>query len=171
MTKHKPTTAVFPGTFDPITNGHLDVIKRGARLFDELVVAVGENPEKACLLDHGERAELVRQVLADLPNVRVETYTGLTVDFVRKIGANTILRGIRSGADVQFEFQMAHTNRVAAGVETVFMMTGSEFAFTSSRLIKQIASTGGDVSAMVPPEAVRRIQARLASAQPHQLEQ
>jgi len=160
MTKHKPKTAVFPGTFDPITNGHLDIIRRGSRLFDELVVAVGENPEKASTLGHAERGEIVRQTVADMPNVRVEKYTGLTVDFVRRIGADTILRGIRNGADLQFEFEVAFTNRAAAGVETVFMMTSAEHAFISSRLIRQIASMGGDVSALVPPQVPPHIRVR-----------
>jgi len=146
--------AVFPGTFDPITNGHLDVIKRGARLFDELVVAVGENPEKPALLGPEERADIIRRTVADIPNVRVETYSGLTVELAGRLGAVAILRGIRNSSDLQFESQVALTNRAVAGTETVFIMPGSEYAFTSSSLIKQIARMGGDVSALVPPEVL-----------------
>ncbi len=164
MIKHKPIIAVFPGTFDPITNGHLDIIQRGNDLFDELVVAVGQNPGKVSLLDHDERAEVIREITADMPNVRVETFTGLTVDFARQIGAAAILRGIRNSADLQFEFQVALTNRVVAGIETIFIMTSTEFAFTSSSLIKQIASMGGDVSALVPQQVLPHILARCKNA-------
>ena len=149
--------AVFPGTFDPITNGHMDVIQRGIKLFDELVVAVGQNPEKSSLFTPAERADMIRQLVAGLDTVRVDLFTGLAVDFARKVGAVTMLRGIRNSSDLQFEFQVALTNRVVAGVETVFVMTSAEFAFTSSSLIKQIAAMGGDVSAMVPPLVVERM--------------
>ena len=159
MTEHEIRLGVFPGTFDPITNGHLDVIRRGARLFDELVVAVGQNPEKAAMLGQDERATIIREVVADLPNVRVETFSGLTVDFARRLKAAAILRGIRNSSDLQFEFQVALTNRVVAGVETIFIMTGTEYAFTSSSLIRQIAQMGGDVSALVPPQVLPHIQA------------
>jgi len=167
MEKHEPRVVVFPGTFDPVTNGHLDVIKRGSKLFDELIVAVGENPEKAAMLDQAERAEIIREVVADMPNVRVETFSGLTVDFVRKVGGAAILRGLRGGADLHFEFQVAFTNRAAAGVETVFIMAGAEYALTSSSLIKQIASMGGDISRLVPRQAMARIVARCTRAQPN----
>jgi pantetheine-phosphate adenylyltransferase len=112
------------------------------------------------MLDQAERAAIIRDIVADMPNVRVETFTGLTVDFVRSKGASAILRGIRHSADLQFEFQVALTNRVVAGVETVFIMTSSEYAFTSSSLIKQIACMGGDVSALVPPQVLPHIQAK-----------
>lgn len=157
MSDTKTNLAVFPGTFDPITNGHLDVIKRGSHLFEQLVVAVGENPEKASLMTQQERAEIIAEVVADIPNVRVEIFCGLTVDFVKKLGTDVILRGIRNSNDLQFEFQVALTNRVAAGVETVFIMTKPEFAFTSSSLIKQMAQMGGDVSALVPPQVLKHI--------------
>jgi len=163
MTDHKKQLVIFPGTFDPVTNGHLDVIRRGAELFDELVVAVGDNPEKGSLLSQDQRVEMVRRAAAAMPNVRVESYKGLTVDFARKVGASAILRGIRNTADLHFEFQVALTNRVAAGVETVFIMTNPQYAFTSSSLIKQIAQMGGDISAFVPPETVQQIRSRLAS--------
>ena len=148
------TTAVFPGTFDPVTNGHLDVIRRGAALFDELVVAIGANPAKTSRLDHERRADLMREVVADIPNVRVERYTGLTVDAVARLGAAVILRGIRNSADLQHESQMAMTNRAVAGVETVFIVTSPECAFIASSLVRQIAAAGGDVSTLVPPEAM-----------------
>ena len=143
--------AVFPGTFDPITNGHLDIIRRGVRLFDELVVAVGNNPEKAAMLDAETRVEIVRQSTADIPDVRVEMFSGLTVDFAASVSATAILRGIRDSSDLHFEYDVALTNRVVAGIETVFVIPSTEHAFTSSSLIKQIAGMGGDVSAMVPP--------------------
>lgn len=151
--------ALFPGTFDPITNGHMDVIRRGAALFDELVVGVGDNPEKPAMLDRRERAVIIRQVVADIPNVRVEEFSGLTLDFARTLEAAAILRGIRNGSDLQFESQVALTNRAVAGVETVFIITGAEYAFISSSLVRQIARMGGDVSSLVPaqvPDHIRR---------------
>ena len=134
MAEHTKRIAVYPGVFDPVTNGHLDVIRRGRTLFDELIVAVGHNPEKKTLFTQDERAEMIRQLVADLSGVRVETFQGLTVDFARSAGATAILRGIRNSSDLQFEFQVALTNRAVAAVETVFIMTSTEFAFTSSSL-------------------------------------
>ncbi len=157
MPKSTKRLAVFPGTFDPITNGHLDVIRRGTRLFDELVVAVGDNPQKSNLFSHQERAEIAREAVAGVPGARVEMFSGLTVDFVARIGAEVILRGIRNGLDLHYEFQAALTNRAVADVETVFIMTGSEFAFISSSLIRQIATMGGDVSKLVPPQVLPHI--------------
>jgi len=151
--------AVFPGTFDPITNGHLDVIKRGMQLFDELVVAVGNNPEKAAMLDVETRVEVVRQSTADIPGVRVEMFSGLTIDFAASVSATVILRGIRDSTDLHFEYDVALTNRVVAGIETVFIIPSTEHAFTSSSLIKQIARMGGDVSAMVPPAVLPHLKA------------
>lgn len=158
MSKHSKRMVVFPGTFDPITNGHLDVIRRGAELFDELVIAVGDNPDKQALLTLDVRTEIIRQAVAAIPNVRVERFGGLTVDFVKQTGAQAILRGIRSSSDLQLELQMAQTNRAAAGVETMFIMTSPEHSFISSSLIRQIARMGGDVSALVPPQALPHIQ-------------
>ncbi len=154
--------ALFPGTFDPITNGHVDVIRRGVKLFEELIVGVGENPEKSSMLAQAERVEIIREVLAeaigsDAP-VRVEPFTGLTVDFAARVGAMVILRGIRNLSDLQFEFQVGLTNRVVADIETVFIMTNPQYAFTSSSLIKQIASQGGDVSALVPAQVLPHLQ-------------
>ncbi|MGA2265769.1 MAG: pantetheine-phosphate adenylyltransferase [Phycisphaerae bacterium] len=154
MSNSRKRLVVFPGTFDPITHGHLDVIRRGARLFDELVVAVGENPQKSAMLSQAQRVRIIRRVVADMGRVRVEPYKGLTVDFARRLGASAILRGIRDTSDLLMEFQMAWTNRRIGGLETVFIMTGPEVAFISSSLVKQIAQGGGDVSALVPPQVL-----------------
>jgi pantetheine-phosphate adenylyltransferase len=154
MSEHKRTLAVFPGAFDPITNGHVDVLRRGAGLFDELVVAVGENPAKTPLLPLDRRAEIVREVVAGLPNVRVETYTGLTVTMAARLGACAILRGLRGSSDLPFERSVALTNRQISGIETVFVLPAAEHSFISSTLVRQIAQGGGDVSALVPPEAL-----------------
>ncbi|MBI5724316.1 MAG: pantetheine-phosphate adenylyltransferase [Planctomycetes bacterium] len=153
----KGRLAVFPGTFDPPTNGHLDTIRRAARLFDRVIIGVGNNPGKKPMLPPAVRARLVSQIVADLPSVSVRTYEGLTVDFARKVGADVIIRGVRNSLDMQYEMQMAATNRMVAGVETVFIMADPRHVLTSSSLIRQIASGGGDVSAMVPPEVLKEI--------------
>jgi pantetheine-phosphate adenylyltransferase len=138
-----PRIGLFPGTFDPITNGHVDVIRRGQGIFDKLVVAIGKNPAKAELFTVEERQSMISRILADCgPTVEVTTYTGLTVDYAKAIGATAILRGLRNVTDLNFEFQLALTNRAVAEIETVFIMTGENYAFTSSSLIKQIASAG-----------------------------
>lgn len=154
MSDNEQRLAIFPGTFDPLTNGHVDIIQRGAGLFDRLIVAVGENPTKETMLPPGRRAGIISEVIRDWPNVSVRTYTGLTVDFARGVGARYILRGIRNSSDLQFEYSLALTNRVVAGIETVFVIPSTEHAFTSSSLIRQVARMGGDVSAMVPPEVL-----------------
>jgi pantetheine-phosphate adenylyltransferase len=148
--------AVFPGQFDPITNGHLDVIGRGVGLFDELIVAVGINPEKSELFNLEERASMIRALVKDLPGVRVEMYRGLTVDFVKQCKATAILRGIRDVSDLRYEFQLALANRTVGDVETVFIMAGDQYALTSSALIRQVVSLGGDVRKLrgVLPELV-----------------
>jgi len=152
--------AVFPGTFDPITLGHLDLIRRGCRLYEQLIVGVGENPEKSSMLKASQRMEIVRQVVGELGNVRVEGYAGLTVDFARRCGAGVLLRGIRDAADLHIEAAIAHTNRQVSGVETVFMLPAPQYAFISSRLVRQIAQAGGDVSGLVPPEVLAHIAKR-----------
>jgi len=165
--------AVFPGQFDPITNGHLDVIRRGVSLFDSLIVAVGINPEKKELFSIDERVEMTRELTRDLTDVRVERYTGLTVDFVRQSRASVILRGIRDVSDLRYEFQLALANRAVGDVETVFVMTGDQYALTSSSLIRQVVSLGGDInklSSILPKLVVERLQTRqkslLESARP-----
>jgi len=146
---------LFPGTFDPITNGHLDVIVRGQELFDRLIVAVGHNPAKQQLFPVEERVDLISQLMKQHcgPQVEVASFEGLTVDYARSVSATAILRGLRNVTDLNFEFQLALTNRAIADIETVFVMTGENNAFTSSTLIKQIAS-GGDIdrlNALLPP--------------------
>jgi pantetheine-phosphate adenylyltransferase len=155
--------AVFPGQFDPITNGHLDVIRRGVVLFDELIVAVGINPEKRELFSLDERVGMIKELVRDTPAIRVQSYTGLTVDFVRKVGAMAILRGIRDVSDLRYEFQLALANRAVGGIETVFIMTGDQFALTSSSLIRQIVSLGGNVdqlSGLLPDSVIERLKER-----------
>lgn len=156
-------TAVYPGTFDPITNGHLDIISRGVRLFDRIVVALLHNSDKEPLLPLAERMEIVRAVVARFPNVGVESFDGLLVDYVRSRGAQVIVRGLRALSDFEYEFQMALMNRrLEPGVETVYMMPSESTSYVSSRLVKEVARLGGDVSGLVPGEVVARLQARYA---------
>ncbi len=139
-----PKIGLFPGTFDPITNGHLDIICRGQVLFDRLIVAIGHNPAKDVLFSMDERRDMIHQLLRRRcdEHVEVACYDALTVDFAREVGATVILRGLRNTTDMNFEFQLAQTNRAVADIETVFVMTGEAFAFTSSTLIKQAAAGG-----------------------------
>ena len=134
---------VFPGQFDPITNGHVDVIRRGVGLFDQLIVGVGVNPGKRELFTPDERVRMIRQIVADIPNVTVEKYRGLTVDFVIAAKATAMLRGIRDVSDLRYEFQLAMANRTVGGVETVFILAGEQYALTSSSLIRQVVALGG----------------------------
>src|SRR5881394_1253947 len=163
---HPRRRAVFPGQFDPITNGHLDVIRRAVQLFDELIVAVGINPEKRELFPLDARIEMARELVKDIPAVKVQKYTGLTVDFVRSVNATVILRGIRDVSDLRYEFQLALANRAVGGIETVFIMTGDQYALTSSSLIRQVVALGGDLKtlqAVLPASVVKRLQALRAS--------
>ena len=162
MAKNGNVKAVFPGAFDPFTLGHLDVIRRGAPLFGELIVAVGENPAKDHFFPLAERLEMIRQLIADIPNVRVDSYECLTVEYVRNIQADVILRGIRTLSDYHYEFTLALTNRSVAGVETIFVMSSEQYAHLSSSLIKEVASLGGDISAFLPPAIVQRVKAKFA---------
>ena len=161
--------AIYTGSFDPITLGHLDVLARARGLFDEVILAIGRNPNKEALFTFDERLELARALVAEMQEttpagarIRVEHYTGLTVDYARAVGACAIVRGIRNITDLASECQLAITNRQVAGIETVFIVTGENFAYTSSSLIKQIAALGGSLDSLatlVPPrviEALRR---------------
>jgi len=159
--KKKFIRAIFPGSFDPITNGHLDVINRGVKLFDELIVAVGRSPIKNPLFTPQERVEMIKELLADIPNVSVESFDGLMVKYAKRREVDVILRGLRSLTDVQYEFTLAMTNRAVAGLETIFVMTSAEYGFTSSTLIREAASLGGDVSNMIPKTVYDRLQQRL----------
>ncbi|MDR1612575.1 MAG: pantetheine-phosphate adenylyltransferase [Planctomycetota bacterium] len=150
--------AVLPGTYDPITLGHMDIIERGASLYDELVVAVSDNPQKRALIPLEERLELIRGLAKDHPHIHAEAFTGMTVDFVKKIGAGVILRGIRTFADFEYEFQLALANKRLGGVETVFIMSSAERSFIRSTLIKEAVALGGDVSPFVPPPVARALE-------------
>ncbi len=162
MAKNGTVKAVFPGAFDPFTLGHLDVVRRGAPLFGELIVAVGENPAKQSFFPLAERLEMIQRLVADVPNVRVDSYDCLTVEYVRKIQADVILRGIRTLSDYHYEFTLALTNRSVAGVETIFVMSSERYAHLSSSLIKEVASLGGDISAFLPEPIIKRVKARFA---------
>ncbi|HTW95305.1 MAG TPA: pantetheine-phosphate adenylyltransferase [Tepidisphaeraceae bacterium] len=154
------TIAVFPGQFDPITKGHLDVIRRAAPLFDQLIVAVGTNPDKRELFTPAERVAMIQPLLEPYPNCQVFEYSGLTVDFAQRRKATVLLRGIRDVSDLRFEFQMAQVNRAVGGVETIFMMAGDEFALTSSSLIRQIIALGGNprlLSAVLPETVIDQL--------------
>jgi pantetheine-phosphate adenylyltransferase len=145
--------AVYTGVFDPVHLGHLDVIRRGARLWDRLIVGVGENPEKTPLFDQKERVDLTRLVTAQLPNVEVLPFTGLAVRFVRELGARLMLRGIRTTSDMEYEFDMSLTNlALDAGLETVFLMANAQYSHISGTLLRQIASLDGDLTPFIPPE-------------------
>ncbi|MCE5325083.1 MAG: pantetheine-phosphate adenylyltransferase [Planctomycetaceae bacterium] len=157
MAKSNQRIAVFPGTFDPVHLGHIDLIERSAALFDRLVVGIGENPEKTALMDLPARKALIENLTAHLGNVTVEIYRGLTVAFAQRLGAGVILRGIRHVGDLDFEMRMAVTNRSVSGLDTLFIMASPQYLFLSSSLIKQIAAGGGDVASMVPPEALQHL--------------
>jgi len=161
MMTRKSVKAIFPGSFDPITNGHLDVISRGMKLFDELIIAVGRSPVKNQLFTPEERVEMIAELITDMPSVSVESFEGLTVEYAAKKKADVILRGLRSLTDVQYEFQLAMTNRAVAGIETIFIMTSEQYGFTSSTLIREVASLGGNLSNLVPPKVYDRMQQRL----------
>jgi pantetheine-phosphate adenylyltransferase len=153
--------AIFPGSFDPITNGHLDVISRGMKLFDELIIAVGRSPVKNQLFTPEERVEMIAELITDMSGVSVECFDGLTVEYAAEKKADVILRGLRSLTDVQYEFQLAMTNRAVAGIETVFVMTSEQYGFTSSTLIREVATLGGDLSNLIPENVRDRLHQRL----------
>ena len=165
--EHKPIRAIFPGSFDPITNGHLDVIGKGNKLFDELIIAVGQSPVKEEFFTLSERVEMIRELVADMPRVSVESYDCLTVKFAARKKADVMLRGLRNLTDVQYEFQLAMTNRSVAGIETVFVMTSEEFGFVSSTMVREVAILGGDVSKLIPIPVYNRLRERLAKRAAH----
>ncbi|MGB0066363.1 MAG: pantetheine-phosphate adenylyltransferase [Terracidiphilus sp.] len=157
-----PVKALYPGTFDPPTNGHVDLILRGAKLFDHLTVAVLLNPVKDPLFTVAERVEMLKEATAEIGNVSVATFDGLTVEFARQVGASAVLRGIRAISDYEHEFQMALMNRrLAPDIETVFLQPAGRYSFVSSRMVKEVFSFGGDVSGLVPANVLKRLQKRI----------
>ncbi|GAW91155.1 pantetheine-phosphate adenylyltransferase [Calderihabitans maritimus] len=150
--------AVYPGTFDPVTNGHLDIIQRASKLFDRVIIAVAYDNYKNNLFSHAERIELLKKVTQNYPNVEVEGFKGLLANFVKKKGANIIIRGLRAISDFEYEFQLSMMNKkLAEEVETLFLMTAGEYSFLSSSIIKQVASLGGCIKGLVPPEVAEAL--------------
>ncbi len=157
-----PVTALYPGTFDPPTSGHVDLVERGAKLFDHLTVAILVNPVKNPLFTVDERVEMLKEATAGIGNVSVATFDGMMVDFARQQGASAVLRGIRAISDYEHEFQMALMNRrLAPEIETVFLQPAGRYSFVSSRMVKEVFSFGGDVSGLVPPNVLKRLRARI----------
>lgn len=155
--------AIYPGSFDPLTNGHLSLIHRGLKVFDRLVVAIAVNPRKTPLFSVEERRELISGALGDEPRVEVDDFQGLLVDYARRRKTNVVLRGLRAVSDFEFEFQLANMNRrLAPELETTFMMTGEDSFYISSNLVREVAFFGGDVGGMVPPNVLEKLRAKFA---------
>jgi pantetheine-phosphate adenylyltransferase len=154
--------AIYPGSFDPVTNGHIDIAKRGLKLFDRIIIAILHNPGKHSLFSVEERLELLHESMSGIDNIEFDTFDGLLVDYAQKRNAIAVLRGMRAVSDFEYEFQLALMNRkLNREIETVFLMTGLRWIFTSSSIIKEAARFGGDVSDMVPPEVNRRIKVKV----------
>jgi pantetheine-phosphate adenylyltransferase len=150
--------AVYPGSFDPVTNGHIDLITRGAKVFDELIVAVACNQEKKSLFTVYERMEMIQEIFSDNPQIKVSTFDGLLINYVQEMNAHAIIRGLRAVSDFEYEFQMALMNRnLAPSIETFFMMSKDTYMYVSSRIVKELASLGGTVSDLVHPLVEERI--------------
>jgi pantetheine-phosphate adenylyltransferase len=155
--------AMYPGTFDPITNGHHELLRRAAGIFDKVVVAVAASPHKQTLFSLDERTRMAREVLADIPNVSVDSYQGLTVEYAAAHGLSVVVRGLRAVADFEYEFQLSSMNRhLRSDVETVFLCPEAEYTFISSTLVREVAALGGDVSSFVHPIVQRSLRERLA---------
>lgn len=153
--------AIYPGSFDPVTNGHIDIIRRGRRIFSRLVVAVAINPRKNPMFTVDERVEMLREALRDQPGVEVDSFQGLLVEYARRRNATVVIRGLRALSDFENEFQMAHMNhRLAPELETFFMMTGQEHFYISSQTVKEVALFGGDLRGLVPENVLSRIRLR-----------
>ncbi len=162
----KPVIAIYPGSFDPLTNGHLDLIERGAKIFDELIVAILRNPEKEALFSLEERRDMIQAMTRELKNVRVDSFDGLMVDYALKVGATAVLRGIRAISDYEYELQMALMNRkLEPRLETVFMMPAETYSYLSSRLVRQVAMLGGSVRGLVPEMVEQKLREKLGPAQ------
>jgi pantetheine-phosphate adenylyltransferase len=161
MTSHLPRIAIYPGSFDPLTSGHVDIIERGARIFDAIIVAILANDEKTPLFSESERIAIIREVFKGHQNVQVETFNGLLVDYARLKKASVLVRGLRAVSDFEYEFQMALMNRhLAPGLETVFMMPDEKYTYISSRLIKEVFRLGGEVTGLVPPVVEEKLRAK-----------
>jgi pantetheine-phosphate adenylyltransferase len=161
----KKVTAIYPGSFDPPTNGHLDLIERGSKIFDELVVAILRNAEKTPLFSVGERRSMLEELTSGFKNVSVDTFDGLTVDYAGRMKASAVLRGIRALSDYEYELQMALMNRkLRPELETVFMMPAEQYSYLSSRLVREVARLGGDISNLVPEIVERRLKEKLDPA-------
>ncbi len=164
MGSSRSRLAVYPGSFDPLTNGHVDIIERGARLFDRIVLAILVNVDKSPLFSIEERVAILREVFADHPNVEVETFDGLLVDYARHRGADVIVRGLRAISDFEYEMQMALMNRhLNAEIETVFMMPSEEYTYLSSRLAKEVFALGGSVAGLVPDVVETRLKTKVVA--------
>ena len=151
-------TCIYSGTFDPVTNGHMDIICRGAALFDKLIIVVAKDNYKNVLFNDEERIDILKEVTADLPNVEVEAFSGLLMDYCREKDATAVIRGLRAVSDFEYEMQMALMNKkLNPNVETVFLMTGQQYSFISSSIIKDVASLGGCITGLVPPSVEKRI--------------
>jgi len=148
--------AIFPGSFDPITNGHYDIINRGISLFDEIIVAIGVNADKKYMYSLEDRKRFIEEAFKDEPKVKVITYTGLTIDLCKKEKADFILRGLRNPADFEFEKAIAHTNRVMSKIETVFLLTAARTSFISSSIVRDVLRNGGDISQLVPESVLKK---------------
>ncbi len=161
-------TAIYPGTFDPPTNGHLDIIKRGLTIFDAIIVAILRNPEKKTLFSISERREMLRHILADIPGAEVDDFEGLLVDYAAQKNARAVLRGMRAVSDFEYEFQLALMNRhLNRDIQTVFLMTSLKWIYTSSSIIKEAASFGGDISGMVPAIVEENLVKKIGYAPPN----
>jgi pantetheine-phosphate adenylyltransferase len=157
------TTAIYPGSFDPITNGHLDVAQRASRVFDRVIIGVYDTPEKKLMFNQIERVELARQAIKDMPNIEVQPYSGLTVDFARKVGAPVMVRGLRVSADFEFEFDLAMmTNKLSPELEMVCFMASPQYQFLSSSLLKEVARLGGKVDEWVPQSVAQAVKKKVA---------
>ena len=158
---HPPRIAIYPGSFDPLTNGHVDIIERGSRIFDQIIVAILGNVEKTPLFSESERIAILQHVFQGRANVKVETFSGLLVDYAQLKKASVIVRGLRAVSDFEYEFQMALMNRhLAPGIETVFMMPAEQYTYISSRLIKEVFTLGGEITGLVPPIVEEKLRAK-----------
>ena len=161
MSSPTPRVAIYPGSFDPLTNGHVDIIERGARIFDAIIVAILANVEKTPLFSENERIAIIRDVFKGHQNVQVEAFSGLLVEYAQHKHATVLVRGLRAVSDFEYEFQMALMNRhLAPGLETVFMMPDEKYTYISSRLIKEVSTLGGEITGLVPPVVEERLRAK-----------